>query len=119
MKGDYKKSNLSTHNGRIEKLSESSLYSTPLRNGRRCIILCEGFYEWKAGQNKKDSKQPYFIYASQENNVKINENTKWDSNNWSDDSGWNGLNILKLAGIFNTFQTEDVCKIFITRLTFN
>lgn len=34
----------------------------PLLRGKRCVILADGFYEWKR-QDKE--KQPYFIYFPQ------------------------------------------------------
>ena len=46
------------------------MYATPLREGKRCIAVCEGYYEWKSTKNAKN-KQPYFIYAEQESSENV------------------------------------------------
>lgn len=67
-KGSPKKHGLSTNNCRIEGISEKKLYHTPLTKGNRCVVLCDGFYEWKTnGKNK----QPYFIHSPQPDGVCI------------------------------------------------
>lgn len=42
----------------------------PLLKGQRCVILADGFYEWRRQQ--KD-KQPFFIYFPQGQGEKQNE----------------------------------------------
>lgn len=100
--GDYKKHKLSTHNARIEDLGNSKMYMPPLRHGKRCVAVLEGFYEWKRSGS---SKQPYYIYAKQRDNIKAEDKTSW-TDEWSEETGWQGFQLLKLAGIFNTFKTE-------------
>lgn len=76
LKGEAKKHGLLTNNCRLEGIQNlsskggSKLYASPLKEGKRCVVLCEGYYEW---QTKKDTKnkQPYYIYAVQKNNVKF------------------------------------------------
>ena len=70
-KGSPTKHNMTTNNCRIEGITESRLYKTPLVMGRRCIILCEGFYEWKQPQSKGGIKQPYIIFFPQPEGVSI------------------------------------------------
>lgn len=48
----------------------SKLYSEQLTKGRRCVVICEGFYEWKTTEGP-GKKKPYFIYAPQDKNVCI------------------------------------------------
>lgn len=48
----------------------SKLYSEPLNAGRRCIVICEGFYEWKTTEGP-GKKKPYFIYTPQKSEVCI------------------------------------------------
>ncbi|KAG9434581.1 tyrosine-protein phosphatase non-receptor type 61F [Apis mellifera carnica] len=105
--GDYRKHNLSTHNARLENIKNSKLYGTPLRKGQRCIVLCEGYYEWKAGKTKKESKQPYYIYATQEKGVRADDSSTW-KDEWSEETGWKGFKLLKMAGIFNIFKTGEI-----------
>ncbi|XP_076623562.1 abasic site processing protein HMCES-like [Colletes latitarsis] len=103
--GDYKKSNMATHNARLENLRNSKLYAPLLHRGQRCIVICEGYYEWKAGNTKKDAKQPYYIYAAQEKGVRADDPTTW-KDEWSED-GWKGFKVLKMAGIFNKYKTAE------------
>lgn len=100
---------MSTHNARLENIKTSKLYGTPLRKGQRCIVLCEGYYEWKAGKTKKESKQPYYIYATQEKGVRADDSSTW-KDEWSEETGWKGFKLLKMAGIFNTFKTGEVIQ---------
>lgn len=60
---------ISTNNCRIERITESRLYKDPLNKGRRCVVLCEGFYEWKKPKSKGGIKQPYIIYFPQPEGV--------------------------------------------------
>lgn len=55
---------MTTNNCRIEGLTESKLYKDPLMKGKHCVVLCDGFYEWKKLEAKGE-KQPYFIYFQQ------------------------------------------------------
>lgn len=105
--GDYRKHSLSTHNARLENIKNSKLYNLPLRNGQRCIVICEGYYEWKAGKTKKDTKQPYYIYANQRKEIEADDPSTW-KDKWSEQDGWQGFKVLKMAGIFNKFKTEEV-----------
>lgn len=73
-------------------------------------MVCEGYYEWKAAKTKKDAKQPYYIYATQEKGVKADDLTTW-KDEWSEEGGWKGFKLLKMAGIFNKFKTAEVCSI--------
>ncbi|XP_011331669.3 embryonic stem cell-specific 5-hydroxymethylcytosine-binding protein isoform X1 [Ooceraea biroi] len=105
--GNYKKRSdkLSTHNGRLESIQTSKLYLQSLQRRQRCIVVCEGYYEWKAAASNKSSKQPYYIYAAQDEGVKADDPTTW-SNELSEIDGWKGFKVLKLAGIFGTYKTE-------------
>eukprot|EP00920_Eleutheroschizon_duboscqi_P036859 GHVT01088495.1.p1 GENE.GHVT01088495.1~~GHVT01088495.1.p1 ORF type:complete len:451 (+),score=58.95 GHVT01088495.1:365-1717(+) len=49
-------SHFATINARSERLAESPLYGR-LVNSRRCVIVLDGFYEWKSST----PKTPYFI----------------------------------------------------------
>ncbi len=47
-------------NARAETLGEKPSFRGPLKY-KRCLILADGFYEWKAAEGAK-SKTPYFIH---------------------------------------------------------
>lgn len=113
LQGDYKKcsNKISTHNSRLESIQTSTVYSPSLKKQQRCIVICEGFYEWKPGTDNKLRKQPYYIYATQDKDVKADDSTTW-VNEFLETDGWKGLKVLKLAGIFGTHKTEEVDKLF-------
>lgn len=64
---------MTTNNCRIEGIADSKLYKIPLEKGRRCVVLCDGFYEWKKPSGKDENKQPYFIYFPQPEQVKFEQ----------------------------------------------
>jgi len=49
------------NNCRSETINEKPTFKVPLKKGRRCVVLAEGFFEWK----KTVSKMPFFIYQSE------------------------------------------------------
>ncbi|KAL7675217.1 hypothetical protein ACOME3_001480 [Neoechinorhynchus agilis] len=51
-------------NCRAETIHEKPMFSSLLRKGQRCIVLVDGFYEWKKIGNKQ--KQPYFFYSQKQ-----------------------------------------------------
>ena len=109
---------LTTNNARIENIKESKLYRHPLENKQRCVVICDGFYEWKTF--KDGTKQPYLIYAKQtcskcEPNsnraeacvhtcVLKNQTLEMASRNWTEDRGWTGQKPLFMAGIYSKWN---------------
>ncbi|XP_031134249.1 abasic site processing protein HMCES isoform X1 [Sander lucioperca] len=59
---DPSKMQYSTNNCRSENILEKKTYKDPLIKGQRCVILADGFYEWR---RKEKDKQPFFIYFPQ------------------------------------------------------
>lgn len=55
---DAKSFSLLLSNCRSDSMTTKRSFIAPLRKGRRCVVLAEGFYEWK--QTTKP-KQPHFI----------------------------------------------------------
>jgi len=47
-------------NARVETVASKPSFRTSFER-HRCLILADGFYEWKPGPRKRGSKTPYFI----------------------------------------------------------
>lgn len=109
---------LTTNNARIENIKESKLYKHSLENKQRCVVICDGFYEWKTFKDK--TKQPYIIYKKQ-NCLKCKQGSDYIeesthtcvlkiqtsenlSKNWTEDSGWIGQTPLFMAGIYSKWS---------------
>lgn len=105
-KGDYRKHGLTTNNCRLESMLTSKLYSRPFTKGQRCVILCEGFYEWQTTKPVKKSSEraAYFIHAPQSS----------DDFQIYDKSTWNGenINLLKMAGLYDIWTDSNGDKIY-------
>lgn len=87
-KGDPKKVSYETNNCRAEGMLEKRTFKTPLDKGRRCVVLADGFFEWKRDKNQK---QPYFIYfpssstgTAKTNDFRIKEEVKNSDSDWTD-----------------------------------
>jgi len=61
-KDDPYKIPFETNNCRVEGMLEKKTYKVPLHKGQRCVVLMDGFFEWKTS---KDGKQPYFFHFPQ------------------------------------------------------
>ena len=49
-------------NARFDTLLQKKSFKVPLLNGQRCVIVADGFYEWK---KFADNKQPYYVRFSE------------------------------------------------------
>ena len=56
LKGESPK--YATHNARIETMETSPAFRDAWKNGQRCIVPAEGFYEWR---EEDGLEQPYFF----------------------------------------------------------
>ncbi|KAA0707806.1 Embryonic stem cell-specific 5-hydroxymethylcytosine-binding protein [Triplophysa tibetana] len=73
--------------------------------GQRCVILADGFYEWR---RQEKEKHPFFIYfpQSQEEKVPGQHSTKEENSQSLDsdqDSEWTGWRLLTIAGLFDSW----------------
>ncbi|MGH0187964.1 UNVERIFIED_CONTAM: hypothetical protein FKN15_041515 [Acipenser sinensis] len=84
----------STSNCRSDGMMQKKSYKDPLLRGKRCVILADGFYEWKR-QDKE--KQPYFIYFPQ---AKRDEEELLGEEG-EDSEEWRGWRLLTMAGLFD------------------
>ena len=87
---------LSTNNCRLEGVMDSKLYS-PCLSSRRCVIVCEGFYEWL---RQGSDKQPYFVFRPGQ-----------DTSNDSDQS----RPLMYLAGLYSVWQDNVYSYTILTR----
>ncbi|XP_067619980.1 abasic site processing protein HMCES [Eurosta solidaginis] len=103
-KGDYRRHGLSTNNCRLEHMLESKLYRGPFRRGQRCVVLCEGFYEWQTTKSAKPSERAaHLLYMPQSENIKIYDKSTWTSEN---------VQLLKMAGLFDMWDDDNGDKMF-------
>ncbi|XP_033482920.1 abasic site processing protein HMCES [Epinephelus lanceolatus] len=126
---DPSKMQYSTSNCRSENILEKKSYKDPLIKGQRCVILADGFYEWK---KQEKNKQPFFIYfpqtqgSSQEKtgdqddpktSARNKENSETvcppekaspDLTEGGEASGeWTGWKLLTMAGLFDCWTPPD------------
>lgn len=73
--------------------------------GKRCVVVCDGFYEWQTTKGK--TKQPYFIYAPQKDGIEIDKPASWNLA-WSESSGWHGPKLLSMAALYNVWMSPEV-----------
>jgi putative SOS response-associated peptidase YedK len=51
----------STHNARMEEFRAKPAFRDAWKRGQRCLVITNGFYEWKKLDPKGKEKQPYAI----------------------------------------------------------
>lgn len=76
---DCKGFGFKTNNCRLETVQEKPLYNHLLSKGQRCVVLCEGFYEWQ--KTPSGGKNTFFVTAEQPKHIKI-----WDKSTWSSET---------------------------------
>ena len=107
-KGDYRKHGLTTNNCRLEHMLQSKLYGAAFRKGQRCVILAEGFYEWQTTNpkaTKSSERAAYYIYMPQLPDFEIENNESWKHRAGD-------VKLLKMAGLFDSWTSEDGDLIF-------
>lgn len=90
---DPSKMQYNTSNCRSDTMAEKTLYKGPLFKGKRCVILADGFFEWR---RQDGEKQPYYIYFPP---IKAEQS--------SDEKGsthGNGSRLLTMAGLFDCWE---------------
>ncbi|XP_030229496.1 abasic site processing protein HMCES [Gadus morhua] len=113
---DPRKMQYSTNNCRSESLLDKKSYKDPFLKGQRCVILADGFYEWRR-QGKE--KQPFFIYFPQsqpdsglgeeeqpdESDVEFPPEEKASNiEEESETDKWTGWRLLTIAGLFDCWK---------------
>ncbi|XP_039286894.1 abasic site processing protein HMCES-like [Nilaparvata lugens] len=57
------------------------------------------------GRNVAKNKQPYFIYAPQDENVRVEDAKCWEAAEFDRSRGWKGPKVLKMAGLFDVWTS--------------
>lgn len=105
---DYRKHGLTTNNCRLESMLQSKLYGNAFSKGQRCVILCEGFYEWQTTDpkaTKSSERSAYYAYMPQKDGVRIEMPETWNER-------INDLNLLKIAGLFDSWTDSNGDRIY-------
>lgn len=100
---DYRNHGLTTNNCRMESMLQSKLYANALRKGQRCVVLCEGFYEWQTTDpkaTKASQRAAYYAYMPQSDDIRIEERSTWTNRVGE-------LNLLKMAGLFDCWTNDN------------
>ncbi|XP_077986563.1 abasic site processing protein HMCES-like [Glandiceps talaboti] len=103
-KGSPNKFGYSTMNCRDDSLTQKAMFKKPLERGRRCVILADGFFEWK--KTKDGKKQPYFIYFPQDTKV-WSESEQKPEDNYDSEGNWIGRKLLTMAGIYDVVKPKN------------
>ncbi|XP_068108804.1 abasic site processing protein HMCES [Hyperolius riggenbachi] len=93
---DPSKMQYNTSNCRSDTITQKTLYKGPLFKGKRCVILADGFYEWR---RKEGEKQPYYIYFPP---IKAEQ-----SPDEKDSTDCDGRRLLTMAGLFDCWETPN------------
>lgn len=102
---DPSKMPYSTNNCRSESILEKKSYKDPLVKGQRCVILADGFYEWR--RQEKD-KQPFFIYFPQDQGAKSKDQSEPSTSQEGESPcEWTGWKLLTMAGLFDCWTPSD------------
>lgn len=100
---DYRKHGLTTNNCRLETMLQSKLYKNAFNKGQRCVILCEGFYEWQTTDpkaKKSSERAAYYIHMPQEKGISIEDKKSWHNS-------VDNLKLLKMAGLFDIWTNSN------------
>ena len=103
---------VSTNNARLEGVQSSKLYGPCLK--RRCVVICDGFYEWRKNPTNKEkgNKQPFFVYRKNEEVKQERSNKDKGSENLGEGEDFEGHKPLFMAGIYSVGEGPDGRKVF-------
>jgi len=105
-KGEVTDMKLTTFNARSEEFLNKATFSTPFKRNQRCVVVCDGYYEWK----KSDAaRQPYFFYTEGDSkwDGSCDVNSLSEEKVWNEDDGWTGPRLTMMAGIFDTWKSDE------------
>ncbi|KAL1433185.1 hypothetical protein MTO96_012772 [Rhipicephalus appendiculatus] len=101
--GDPADFKLHTFNCRVEGCNSRRCYQPAIAKGRRCVVIAEGYYEWKQ-PSSGSAKEPFFIYFKQPEGISM-VTRDWDCEGKEktlfQDGRWKGPKLLTMAAIFD------------------
>lgn len=99
-KGDFREHGFNTVNFRMENIDDSRMYKPAFSRGKRCVLICEGYYEWQRVPSRlpHSDRSIYFIYMPQPKGVKIEDKSTWTCDN---------VLLMHIAGIFDIWFDEN------------
>ncbi|XP_041358101.1 abasic site processing protein HMCES-like isoform X2 [Gigantopelta aegis] len=106
-KGDPMKMEYETTNCRAEGMLTKKTYRAPLDKGRRCVVLADGFFEWKRDQKVK---QPYFISFSKDSASTVKKEdivVKHEDDELKHNVEDSDKRLLTMAGVFDIWKPPD------------
>lgn len=84
----------------METMRTSKMYKRSFEKGQRCVIVCEGFYEWQTTKELKSSERPaFYIYMPQKESVEITNSQTFNEGQ--------DVNLLKMAGLFDVWTNQN------------
>lgn len=99
-KGDRGSFKLTTVNCRSETIGSSKVFTPAFEKGQRCVLVCEGYFEWHRIPND-NVKKPYFIYFPQMH-VDFKGPRDWKEGDLMKGGEWHGPRLLTIAGLFES-----------------
>lgn len=101
-----------TFNGRLESCLDRRSFKGAIAAERRCVVVVEGFFEWK---EEKNDRLPYYVYFKQPRGISM-EAREWDgvrnAHELMHNGKWIGPRLLPMAGIFDVSTYRDVLYSF-------
>lgn len=104
-KGDRNEFKMHTINARSEGIGDTKIYRSAIKHGRRCVVLAEGYFEWKKTDGQKQ-KQPYMIYFPQQLDFKKRD---WTWEQLEKSESWPRL--LTIAALFEYNEHLDMYSV--------
>lgn len=74
-------------NCRSDTMESKNTFAVPLKKGKRCVVLLDGYYEWQEKNDITGRKQPFFVTPEPTENKKNK--------------------LLTVAGIFDTWKPKE------------
>jgi putative SOS response-associated peptidase YedK len=98
----YNEHGFNTTNFRSENMDHSRMYKPSFSRGRRCVLVCEGFYENLRVPYRlpPEERSIYYIHAKQREGVEIHDKSTWNSSS-------SAVKLLYIAGIFDIWTDDD------------